>query len=176
MSQSAHNAGLHPDTTAHDKRPPACRPPEFLFPRRFNCGTWRGNNFSTGPFPTGNTPHIHPVSGGDTPTITRRRQSHTPPFHSQTTTRFPIPPFAFGDTRRYRLHPFAGRIKYKNVCSYTWHKPKWYHRGDVMSAKKTLSSHSGLRALRHTSRQIRRPPWRPRPVTARQTGQKRRAV
>ena len=87
-----------------------------------------------------------PHSDGDTPTITRRRQSHTPPFHSQTTTRFPIPQFAFGDTRRYRLHPFAGRIKYENKRSYTWHKPKWYHRGDVMSAKKILSSHSGLRA------------------------------
>ena len=40
--------GCLPHATAHDKRPSACRPPEFLFPRRFNCGTWRGNNFSTG--------------------------------------------------------------------------------------------------------------------------------
>ena len=40
--------GCLPHATAHDKRPPACRPPEFMFPRRFNCGTWRGNNFSTG--------------------------------------------------------------------------------------------------------------------------------
>ena len=40
--------GCLPHATAHDKRPPACRPPEFLFPRRLNCGNWRGNNFSTG--------------------------------------------------------------------------------------------------------------------------------
>ena len=56
---------------------------------------------------------------GDTPTITPRRQSPTPPFHSQTTTRSPIPPFAFGDTRRYRVHLFDGRIKYENKCSHT---------------------------------------------------------
>ena len=86
MSQSAHNAGLHPDTTAHDKRPPACRPPEFLFPRRFNCGTWRGNNFSTGPFPTGNTPHIHPVSAG----IPRRLLPAGNPTHPRFTLKQPL--------------------------------------------------------------------------------------
>ena len=56
--------GCLPHATAHDKRPPACRPPEFLFPRRFNCGTWRGNNFSAGTFPTGNTPSIPPAPEG----------------------------------------------------------------------------------------------------------------
>ena len=55
--------GCLPHATAHDKRPPACRPPEFLFPCRFNCGTWRGNNFSAGTFPTGNTPSIPRAAG-----------------------------------------------------------------------------------------------------------------
>ena len=40
--------GCLPHATAHDKRPPACRPPESLFPRHFKWGNWRGNNFSTG--------------------------------------------------------------------------------------------------------------------------------
>ena len=48
-----------PHATAHDKRTPACRPPEFLFPRRFNCGTWRGNNFLQGLF-LRETRHLSP--------------------------------------------------------------------------------------------------------------------
>ena len=126
--------GCLPHATAHDKRPPACRPPEFLFPRRFNCGTWRGNNFSAGTFPTGNHAIYPPVHEG----IPHRLLPAGNPQHPRFTLKQPLDspsPVCVGDTRRYPVHPFAGRIKYENKRSYTWHKPKWY-REDVMSAKK----------------------------------------
>ena len=69
--------GCLPHATAHDKRTPACRPPEFLFPRRFNCGTWRGNRNSAGPFPTGNTPPIPADSA--TRSCTKRRRHQVQP-------------------------------------------------------------------------------------------------
>ena len=69
--------GCLPHATAHDERPPACRPPEFLFPRRFDCGTWRGNRNSGGPFPTGNTPPIPADSA--TRSCTKRRRHQVQP-------------------------------------------------------------------------------------------------
>ena len=76
--------GCLPHATAHDKRPP----PEFLFPRRFNCGTWRGNNFSTGPFPTGNTPPIYSTAEG----IPRRLLPAGNPTHPRFTLKRPLDP------------------------------------------------------------------------------------
>ena len=87
--------GCLPHATAHDERPPACRPPEFLFPRRFDCGTWSGNRNSEGPFPTGNTPSIPSVQEG----IHRRLLPAGNPPHP----RFTLKPALDSPSPRLRL-------------------------------------------------------------------------